>query len=114
MTYCPGLYLSNLHPKLPALNRIGALERVFGDLSDLSAFTEGDFFRLMMKQYPHIGILDGGLYYSLTSRGDRHRVPTGSYSTADTLHNFGYHSTRTAQFMPTSDIVVTRMTRELS
>jgi hypothetical protein len=93
----PGhIHLSNLHAKLPALNRIEALDEVFASLAQRPEFTEADFFRLMMQRHPHVGIHDGGLFHSLTSWDERHATVSGSYSSAAVLEQVGYRPTRTA------------------
>ncbi len=95
-----GIYLSNLHAKLPALNRLDALERVFARLADADEFTEGDFFREMMRLYPLIGVFDGGLYHSLVSWSDKKDIVTGSWAHPDELRRLGYQATRTARILP--------------
>ena len=90
----PGLYLSNLHPKLPALHRLGLLHEVFERLAAKDGFSEGDYFVEAMKIKPMIGVLDGGLYHSLTTWSDRGTVISGSYASAEQIANVGYHPTR--------------------
>jgi hypothetical protein len=94
------LYLSNLHPKLPALNRLSALDVVFERLALLQQFTEADFFREMMSTHPLIGVLDGGLFHSLISYSDRKRVVMGSYTNPADLARLGYAPTRTTSIRP--------------
>lgn len=92
----PGIFRSNLHPKLPALNRLAALDHVFAQLSELPDFTEGDFFRLTMQTYPEIGVFDGGLFHSLISWDDRLTMVSGSYGSDTALAALGYQPTRRA------------------
>ncbi|WP_227818025.1 hypothetical protein [Nitrogeniibacter aestuarii] len=89
-----GLFISNLHPKLPALHRIGDLRTVFEQLRTYDAFAESDFFAEMMKRHELIGVLDGGIFWSLISWSDRDRVVSGSYGNAKQLETTGYQATR--------------------
>ena len=89
-----GLYLSNLHPKLPALQRVSLLTKVFERLAAKDGFSESDYFAEAMKIKPMIGVLDGGLYHSLTTWSDRGTVISGSYADAEQLAKIGYHPTR--------------------
>jgi hypothetical protein len=101
----PGIYRSNLHAKLPALNRLSALDRVFDQLGQLRDFTEADFFRLTMADYPEIGVLDGGLFHSLISWDDRHTVISGSYGSPSALSALGYQPTRRARITSLEGLV---------
>ena len=92
-----GVYLSNLHAKLPALNRLDALDRVFGQLSEMATFTETDFFRLMMERHPYIGVYEGGLFYSAISWANRDRFVMGSWTDEGQLARLGYQPTRAAR-----------------
>ena len=104
----PGIFLSNMHAKLPALNRLDAMDRVFGGLSEKGNILERDFFDEMMKLYPHIGVYDGGLFHSLISRNDK-KALCGSYSSEKTLAQTGYHQTRKASFQPIpADLSISR------
>jgi len=96
---CKGIFLSNLHAKLPALNRLDALVSVFAALAAKGDFTEGDFFVEVLKLYPHIGVLDGGLFHSFFSRLDKETL-SGSYSSAQVLAQTGYQQTRKAKILP--------------
>lgn len=88
------IYISNLHAKLPALNRIEALAKVFQKLSAYENFSEGDFFAEMVKLYPYIGVYDGGLFYSIYSRAQKNPGVSGSYSSEKALAEIGYQQTR--------------------
>lgn len=104
-----GLYLSNLHPKLPALNRISALEAVFENLARRDVFTEQDFFAEMMRLHPLIGVLDGGLFHALfRDWSDRARAVSGSHTPAAELTRLGYLPTRTARIVPFGPDIVVR------
>lgn len=95
----PGLahiYLSNLHTRLPELNRLAALETTFRELSMMDEFTEADFFRLMMRDHPYVGVHDPGLYYPLIEPHAR-RTITGSFSNSAELEAVGYKKTRVAR-----------------
>ena len=91
-----GVYVSNLHPKLPALNRLDTLDRVFGQLGEMASFTEKDFFRLMMTHHPYSGVYDGGLFCSAVSWADRNRFVMASYTDEGRLARLGYQPTRAA------------------
>lgn len=97
------LFISNLHPKLPALHRISLLSSVFKRLASKAGFTEADFFTEAMREKPLIGVLDGGLYHSLTSWSDRANVVSGSYGSTKQLADAGYHSTRACKIQPVND-----------
>jgi hypothetical protein len=90
----PGIYLSNLHPKLPALQRVDLLSAVFQRLAEKKNFTEKDYFEEAMRIRPQIGVLDGGLYHALSSWSDRKDVISGSYGSANKLQEIGYLQTR--------------------
>lgn len=89
-----GIYLSNLHPKLPALQRVSLLSEVFEHLAAREGFVEADYFVESMKIKPIIGVLDGGLYHSLTTWADRGSVISGSYASPEQLADAGYLPTR--------------------
>ena len=91
------VFLSNLHPKLPALNRIAVMDEVFASLANKPNFTETDFFRLMMERHPLIGVYDGGLFHSLISFDDRRDAIMASYTDPAELERLGYQVTRSAQ-----------------
>ncbi|OIN85850.1 MAG: hypothetical protein AUJ12_07900 [Alphaproteobacteria bacterium CG1_02_46_17] len=99
-TSLPHIYKSNLHAKLPALNRVEALKAVFTKLEQQGDFSEGDFFAEMVKIYPHIGVYDGGLFYSIYSRENMKTVVSGSYSGDDQLKKIGYQTTRYSCIVP--------------
>lgn len=94
------IYKSNLHAKLPALNRVDALKKVFLSLENQGDFSEGDFFAEMVKIYPHIGVYDGGLFYSIYSRENMKTVVSGSYSGDEQLRKIGYQTTRYSRIVP--------------
>jgi len=104
-----GIFLSNLHAKLPALNRLCALDVVFDVLAAKTGFAEQDFFAEMLQRYPHIGVLDGGLFHSLFSRLDKGAV-SGSYSSPQVLAQTGYQQTRKATIKPVlANLGITRV-----
>lgn len=92
------IYLTNFHPKLPALNRLGALRACLARLASRDAFTEADFFAAMMEQHELTGLLDGGLFHALIDRNDRGAV-SGSYSSSGDIARIGYLPTRTARIV---------------
>lgn len=86
------IYLTNFHAKLPSLNRVHAMKKVFKKLEAKKNITEFDFMKLYFKEYPLMGILDGGLYKMLSSIETSY--VSGSYSTYDQLKKIGYSNTR--------------------
>ena len=97
------IYLSNLHAKLPALNRMDALVTVFEKLAAYKGFAEGDFFAEMVKLYPNIGVYDGGLFHSIFSRKSAEPAVSGSYSNEKTLAQIGYQQTRYSKIVETPE-----------
>lgn len=97
------LFISNLHPKLPALHRVPLLSSVFERLACKASFTEADFFAEAINEKPLVGVLDGGLYHSLTSWSDRASVISGSYGSVKQLADAGYHSTRACRIQAVRD-----------
>ncbi|MFA7275261.1 MAG: hypothetical protein WC043_00480 [Pseudobdellovibrionaceae bacterium] len=92
------VYFSNLHAKIPALNRMELLRDVFQELEGLGNFGEPDFFRLMHKRRPLIGVLDGGIFYqcsTIMSKG----IVSGSWSSPEDLIKFGYQPTRKSSIL---------------
>jgi|SRR5579885_926226 len=103
------VYLSNLHTKLPALNRISDLSAAFSELSKMEFFSEIDFFKLMRDRKPYVGVLDGGLWYQL-STPQTHNTVSGSWSDQSTLKSLGYRGTRRASIdRETFDVQMSRI-----
>jgi hypothetical protein len=90
----PGIYLSNLHPKLPSLQRVSLLKEVFNILAARAGFVEGDYFAEAMKARPLIGVLDGGVYHAMSTSGDPATVVSGSWSSPEQQAKVGYFTTR--------------------
>jgi hypothetical protein len=86
------IWLTNFHAKLPALNRLDALTKVFAELSMRGKITELDFMHLYYDLYPTMALLDGGIYRMLSSSETSHM--SGSYSNPQQLAETGYHNTR--------------------
>ncbi len=89
---CGRVWLTNFHAKLPALNRLGAMTKVFAELSKREKITELDFMHLYYGLYPTMALLDGGIYRNLSHSETIHM--SGSYSTPKQLTETGYHNTR--------------------
>ncbi len=98
------IYKSNLHAKLPALNRMSSMRHCFEILRKKDSFQEWDFFQEMHKLHPNIGVLDGGIFHSLIS-GDEKNSLTGSYSDKQKLHETGYKQTRYAQILTPTPVI---------
>jgi hypothetical protein len=92
------IYLSNLHAKLPALNRMDLMKKIFKELSEMEGFGEPDFFRLSHKHLPNIGVLDGGLWHQLSTL-ETNEVISGSYSSPELLKKTGYQETRRSRIL---------------
>jgi hypothetical protein len=88
------IWLTNFHAKLPAMNRMGAMFKVFSELSKRVEITELDFMSLYYGLYPTMALLDGGIYRMLSSSDTSHM--SGSYSTSQHLAEVDYHNTRIA------------------
>jgi hypothetical protein len=93
------IWLTNFHAKLPALNRLGAMRKVFTELSERDEITELDFMHLYYGLYSNMALLDGGIYRMLSSSDTSHI--SGSYSTAQQLAKAGYHNTRIGYILKT-------------
>lgn len=93
------IFLSNFHPKLPALNRLSALRATFVRLAAVESFTENDFCSEMMAIHPLTGVLDGGIFHSMIDRTTVAAV-SGSYSSEDCIRRIGYLPTRSARLVP--------------
>ena len=87
-----GIWMTNFHAKLPALNRLDSLVKVFAELSKRENLTELDFMYLYYQLHSTMALLDGGIYRMLSSAETSHL--SGSYSTAQQLAETGYHNTR--------------------
>jgi hypothetical protein len=92
------IWLSNLHAKVPAFNRITAMKQALNDLKALPKFGENDFFTAMHKLTPTIGILDGGLYYQGSTAMSKN-IMSGSWSSPKDLAAKGYMETRKSSFV---------------
>lgn len=86
------IWLTNFHAKLPALNRLDAMHKIFAELSRRKEITELDFMYLYYDLYPTMALLDGGIYSTLSFADTSHI--SGSYSTSQQLAIAKYHSTR--------------------
>jgi hypothetical protein len=93
------IFLSNLHAKLPALNRISTLRSVFGRLAAKESFTENDFFSEVYQERRLSGVLDGGLYHSIASPSNSKDIISSSWTNPRRLEALGYHETRRARIL---------------
>ena len=87
------IYSSNLNAKLPGLHKMESLKLVFNSLVRNGSFSEKDFFNLYGRLSSRVGIIDKGIWYSLT---DVKNNPEETASWGDTsyLKQIGYHETR--------------------
>ncbi len=75
----PSIYFTNLHTKLPAVNRLVNIKRAFRNLQELSNFTESDFFRFMNEKNYESAVLDKGIFYTLIKHSDSKSIESGSW-----------------------------------
>jgi hypothetical protein len=73
------VYFSNLHSKLPSVLRLEILRIVFQQLAELNSFDEKDFYTAMHSFSDTIGVLDSGIYYTVSSESNSRLVQSGSY-----------------------------------
>jgi len=76
---CP-VYFSNLHSKLPSVLRLEILKLTFQRLAELDTFNEKDFYMAMNSFSSTIGVLDSGIYYTVSSESNSRVVQSGSYA----------------------------------
>ncbi len=87
------IWVTNFHTKLPALNRISAMVKVFDELATTSTdITEIQFMHFYHDIYKLVGLLDGGAFRVLNNI--KTSGLSGSYSTQEELNRSGYRSTR--------------------
>jgi len=97
------IYFTNFHAKLPSLNRIKTMKKVFNKLETKANITELDFMRLYSEEYPVMAILDGGIYKMLSSIETTY--VSGSYTSKDDLVKIGYSNTRVDRIVSTDFFV---------
>lgn len=73
------IYFTNLHSRLPSVFRFEILRLAFQMLAKFDNFTEKDFYEVMHTFSQTIGILDGGIFYSLSSYSNSHKIQSGSW-----------------------------------
>jgi len=91
-----GIYRSNFHTKLPALNRMGPMKEVFGRLREKNGITEMNFIEFYHDLYKVTGVLDGGIYRTMGNVISED-VVTGSWTDNRKLEELGYQATRIGQ-----------------
>lgn len=97
---------TNFLTQLPALNRYPAMKACFDELAQRRSFTELDFQRLYHSLYPHVAILDGGIFHcDLNPYGSK--GVTGSWTSPEELAKLGYQGTRFASITPRDQYTVT-------
>jgi len=74
-----GIFISNLHSKLPGMHRIDSLKSCFEYLEGLGQFTEKDFFQGMYKIAPKIAVLSPGIFRTLSTRRNKSFIAGASY-----------------------------------
>lgn len=88
-----GIFETNFHSKLPAVNRVQHMNEVFARLLQKRHFGEGDFMQECQKVFEVVGVLDGGTFRAMGNKPSTKMV-TGSYSYKDDLKKIGYRATR--------------------
>ena len=86
-------YSSNLNAKLPGLHKIESLKFVINKLADMNSFSEKDFFNVYAKLSNRMGIIDKGIWYSLTD-SKNNSAETASWGSRSYLDQIGYLDTR--------------------
>lgn len=104
------VWRTNFLTQLPALNRYPAMLESFRALRGGGQFTEVDFQRLYWERYQATGILDGGIYNGELSVDTANNAAIGSWTSASTLKQMGYHTTRVASIALRSEYTVSRLT----
>lgn len=93
-----GIYRTNFHSKLPAVNRVSHMLDIFSRLALKRCFGEGDFMRECQAVFQAVGVLDGGTFRALGNEPSTKMV-TGSYSNDTKLKEIGYLPTRSDQIV---------------
>ena len=87
------VYSSNLNAKLPGLHKTESLKLVIDKLAQRSSFSEKDFFKIYAELSTRIGIIDKGIWYSLTD-SKNNSEETASWGNKVYLKQLGYQDTR--------------------
>jgi hypothetical protein len=95
--YFNNIYKSNFHAKLPALNRIDTMKKVFSQLEEMGKISELDFMKLYFKFKPINSVLDKGIFYQLSSMSTNHL--SGSWTSDFLLATANYKKTRNDQIV---------------
>jgi len=86
------IFYTNLHAKIPAFNRLSAMQKVFSEIAKHEMTTEYEFMKFYYALFPKMAILDGGLYH--LEGFDDAEVVHGSWSSQRKLDEFGYFKSR--------------------
>lgn len=87
------VYSSNLNAKLPGLHKTESLKFVIDKLAQRSSFSESDFFKIYAELSTRIGIIDKGIWYSLTDSKNNFEE-TASWGDKLYMKQIGYQDTR--------------------
>ena len=87
------MYSSNLNAKLPGLHKTESLKLVIDKLAQRSSFSEKDFFKIYAELSTRMGIIDKGIWYSLTD-SKNNSEETASWGNKVYLKQLGYQDTR--------------------
>jgi hypothetical protein len=100
------VYSSNLNAKLPGLHKTESLKFVISKLVELGSFSEKDFFNVYAGLSNRTGIIDKGIWYSLTD-SKNNSADTASWGDKSYLEQILYQDTRrsTISFYQDKEIV---------
>ncbi len=87
------LYATNLNAKLPGLHRTDSLKYVIDRLALTEVFSEKDFFKFYAELSSEMGIMDRGIWYSLTDSKNNSQE-TASWGNKLYMKEIGYQDTR--------------------
>ena len=87
------LHISNLNAKLPGLHKTKSLKSVIDSLAKKPSFSEKDFFDIYAKLHNRFGLLDAGIWFSLTDSKNNSKE-TASWGDKLYLERIGYQDTR--------------------
>lgn len=90
------VYSSNLNAKLPGLHKTDSLKFVVDKLAQRSSFSEKDFFKIYADLSPRMGIIDKGIWFSLTDSKNNSKE-TASWGDKLYMKQIGYQDTRNSR-----------------
>lgn len=100
------VYSSNLNAKLPGLHKTDSLKFVIDKLAQRSSFSEKDFFKIYAQLSTRMGIIDKGIWFSLTDSRNNSEE-TASWGDKLYMKQIGYQDTRNSSISNYQDKEVT-------